>query len=104
MDHVEALELGLRVMYLAPVDGGFCVAVAEHAEVEEGEGDRFGEEDFAYCCWDFGEGVADAADYDVLEEGGVADEGGTLVFWCQVSFPDQLDRHDGDWDDVSFGL
>ena len=69
-DHVDALRFG----GLAPIDGTFEEAVTEHAEAEEGEGDVLGEEDLSDDGGDAGEGVADAADYDVLEEGAVLDE------------------------------
>ncbi len=100
-DDVQPVEVA--AVDFAPVDWAPEVAVAEHAEFGEGEGDGFGEEDFADCGGDGGEGVADAADYYVLEGGGGADEGGFLGVGGEVAFAEELVWHLDDWGESQTG-
>lgn len=60
--------------------------MTEHAPPEEGEGNLLGEEDPADAGLDVREGIADAADNEVLEWRGSSYKGGLFVFCEAVAF------------------
>lgn len=87
-DSVDAVET--RAIDFLPIDGAAEVTMPEHTEPDERQSYVLGEEDFADRCRDFGEGVADAADHEVLEECCCLHEWRLLRFRCEIALADEL--------------
>ena len=80
----------LYLFDLVPVDWRTNVSIAKHAETEERESDGLREEDAADVGGDVGKGIADTADHEVWERGGLADERGLESGAGEVSLKNEL--------------
>ena len=84
---------------LLPGNGGLDVAVTEETEAEKWKGHGAREEDAPDRGGDRGKCIADAADDEILEEGGGADKGRSGGERGEITRGEELIRKLDDWED-----